>query len=103
MNRYTYLWEFLVAPQHVEAFQREYGPDGAWVALFQRAPGFIETLLLRDAANPLRFITVDRWQSAEAYRAFRSSFAAAYAQLDERCAHLTTRETSLGHYEEAIA
>jgi len=97
---YTYLWEFSVEPERLEEFQREYGPSGAWVALFRRAPGYLDSRLLRDRADPRRFITIDRWTSAEAYRSFHSAFAREYAALDARCAHLSARETSLGEFAE---
>jgi heme-degrading monooxygenase HmoA len=97
---YTYLWEFRVSAEHVEEFERAYGPDGDWVALFRRAAGYLGTSLLRDRGNPLRFITVDRWQSADAHRAFREAFAREYAELDARCAHLTVQEVSLGSFDE---
>jgi heme-degrading monooxygenase HmoA len=96
---YTYLWEFRVKPDQREEFQRLYGPHGPWVALFRQAPGYIETLLLRDRADPDRFITVDRWKSADAHRSFHSAFSREYADLDARCEHLTMRETSLGEFE----
>jgi heme-degrading monooxygenase HmoA len=97
--RYTSLWEFIVEPGHVEEFQRHYGPEGSWVALFRKSRGYIDTVLLRDRTNPQRFITIDRWESADAQRAFRSAFAREYAELDARCARLTTREVSLGDFE----
>jgi heme-degrading monooxygenase HmoA len=100
MARYTYLWEFLVDPEHAAEFAHQYGPAGAWVDLFRRAPGYLETLLLRDRADPQRFVTIDRWASAQAHAAFRASFAREYAALDARCAHLTLRESPLGDFEE---
>jgi len=101
MAAYTYVWEFVVAPEHVEEFERDYGPHGAWAELFRQAPGYIQTLLLRDAAQARRFVTVDRWESAEAYHGFRAQFSRQYAELDARCARLTLRETLLGTFEEA--
>jgi heme-degrading monooxygenase HmoA len=98
---YTYLWEFIVEPAQLEEFQRQYAPTGPWIALFRRAPGYLDTRLLRDRTDPRRFITIDRWTSAEAHRAFRSAFAREYAELDARCAHLTSRETALGEFAEA--
>lgn len=103
MSGYTYLWEFIVKPEQVAEFQRHYGPDGSWVALFREAPGYIDTLLLQDRANPLRFITIDRWQSADAHSAFRTAFAHQYAELDARFSHLTVQETSLGVFDQAIS
>lgn len=99
-NAYTYVWEFEVPAEHVAEFERQYGPAGAWAQLFRRAPGFVETLLLRDNQLPGRYLTVDRWQSEEACRAFRSDFAVEYAQLDEACAALTVGERSLGGFSE---
>jgi len=101
--RYAYLWEFLVAADRREEFEMHYGPRGTWVALFRQSPGHVETILLQDPANALRYLTIDRWESEAAYRAFRARFSGQYADLDARCAHLTTKETSLGHYEEATA
>jgi heme-degrading monooxygenase HmoA len=98
MAHYTYVWEFHVEPGRQREFEREYGPDGAWVALFRQAAGYIETLLLRDRANPVRYVTVDRWDSVEAYRAFRAKFSAEYAALDARCSGLTRHERALGEF-----
>ena len=100
MSTSTYLWEFLVEPDHIEEFERHYGPQGSWVELFRQAPGYIQTLLLRDCENQRRFITIDRWESAAAYRAFRSRFSPQYADLDNRCRGLTTKENLLGSFDE---
>lgn len=97
---YTYLWEFTVTPEHAAEFAQVYGPAGPWVALFKQSAGYLGTLLLRDQANPQRFITVDRWRSAADYQAFRAASAAAYCDLDERCQSLTEHERSLGSYDE---
>ncbi|MGN6453361.1 MAG: antibiotic biosynthesis monooxygenase family protein [Steroidobacteraceae bacterium] len=98
---YTYLWEFIVEPAQLEEFQHQYGPAGPWVVLFRRAPGYLDTRLLRDRADSRRFITIDSWTSAEAHSSFRSAFAREYAELDARCAHLTSRETALGEFVDA--
>ena len=97
--RYTYLWEFIVKPDQVDEFQRQYGPKGSWVALFRKATGYVDTILLRDRANPLRFITIDLWETADAQRSFKDTFAHEYAEVDARCAHLTAREVSLGDFD----
>jgi len=101
-SRYTYLWEFLVAPDRIEEFKHHYGPTGSWVTLFRRSPGYIETLLLQDSANPRRFITIDRWESLDAYQSFHSRFSREYAAIDEVCQHLTITEIPLGRYSEAV-
>ena len=77
---YTYLWEFIVEPSRL------------------KANGYIDTLLLQDRADPHRFITVDRWTSIDAHRAFRPAFSREYAALDAWCEHLTVRETPLGEF-----
>jgi heme-degrading monooxygenase HmoA len=97
---YTSLWEFIVEPEQVEEFERHYGSEGSWVALFRQAPGYIQTLFLRDSMASHRFVTIDRWESADAHRNFPSAFSVQYADLDRRCERLTTRETLLGHFDE---
>lgn len=103
MPAYTYLWEFIVEPEHLAEFERQYGPQGPWVELFRQATGYIQTLLLRDSTDSHRFVTIDRWESADAYRRFRSVFSRQYAELDRRCEKLTTRETLLGNFDESTA
>lgn len=98
MDSYAYVWEFLVRPEKAMLFERLYGPEGDWVALFRRAEGYIDTLLLKDRDVPSRYVTVDRWESEGAYQRFRKAFADDYRALDERAQELTVRERSLGVY-----
>ena len=97
---YVYVWEFRVAPGREAEFVAAYGPAGAWAALFRRAEGYVETLLLQDRAVPGRFVTVDRWRSAQAHDAFVAAFRVEYDALDRACEALTEHETALGTYRE---
>ncbi|HJS90571.1 MAG TPA: antibiotic biosynthesis monooxygenase family protein [Steroidobacteraceae bacterium] len=101
MTAYTYVWEFKVEPDRNQEFQRHYGQEGSWVRLFRQAPGYIQTFLLQDSADRRRFITIDRWQSAEAYQSFRAAYAKDYAELDGRCEALTASETYIGGFDES--
>ena len=49
---------------------------------------------------PGRYVTIDRWESEEAYRAFRARFAGEHDAVDRACEALTVEETPLGAYEE---
>lgn len=100
MTGFASVWEFRVRPEAVAEFERHYGPQGSWAQLFRQAPGYLETLLLRDAEEPLRYLTIDRWRSAADYRGFRARFAREYAALDARCEALTTGEAALGAFAE---
>jgi heme-degrading monooxygenase HmoA len=98
MERYCYIWEFHVHLERQAEFERCYGPEGAWVALFRQAPGYVETLLLQDRSQNLRYVTIDRWESRETYRDFRSQFSRQYEELDQLCQGLTTHEAPLGEF-----
>ena len=100
MSHYTYLWEFRTSAGHRAEFERHYGAEGRWVALFRQAPGFLGTTLLRDRTDALKFVTIDRWRSAADYESFRERFASDYAALDALCEGLTVSETLLGRFEE---
>lgn len=95
---YVTLWEFSVAASRQAEFESAYGPEGRWARLFSGAPGYLGTELLRDRAGGLRYVTIDRWSSVEAWREFKARFAAEYERLDRECAALTTHEAALGEY-----
>jgi heme-degrading monooxygenase HmoA len=95
---YATIWEFTVLPARQAVFEAEYGPAGRWAALFRQAPGYAGSELLRDRMDPRRYVTIDRWESAEAYRDFRRRFAAEYERLDREFESLTAREAPLGEY-----
>lgn len=84
-----------MAREHVREFEQAYGVDGEWVKLFRRAPGYLRTELIRDRENPLRYLTIDSWESEDAYAAFRSQFSKEFAALDAKCAAWTTSEKEI--------
>lgn len=96
---YVILWEFEAAPHARREFERLYGPNGAWAALFRQGEGFIDTELLRDPATAGRYVTVDRWETQAAFEAFRARHAAEYETIDQAGASLTMRETLIGKFE----
>lgn len=100
MTGYTYIWEFRVRSEQRSEFERHYAPQGTWANLFRRAPGFIETILLKDELDAGHYLTIDRWQSKEQHRAFLAQFSREYTELDQECAELTIDEKPLGEYRE---
>jgi hypothetical protein len=96
---YVVLWSFEVPAAHRSEFERAYGPAGAWAELFARSAEYRGTELLRDVAQPGRYVTIDRWTGAAALAAFRAQWRSEYEALDRACATLTASETSLGAYE----
>ncbi|WP_172461718.1 antibiotic biosynthesis monooxygenase family protein [Dyella jiangningensis] len=96
---YDIVWEFRLPATRASEFEHAYGPRGPWVQLFRRAPGYIETQLLRDAEDAARYLTVDRWESRESFEAFRHRHRADYDALDQQLEGLATSETRLGAFE----
>ena len=95
---YVYLWEFIVAPEHVDAFEQAYGRDGEWVQLFRRASGYIRSELHRDREKPNRYVTIDYWESEAAWGTFRSQFSTEFTALDAKCAAWTIGEQEIGRF-----
>lgn len=95
---YATVWEFVVAPARQAEFEAHYGEDGSWARLFRRAEGYRGTELLRDRGNALRYLTIDRWDSREAWQAFKQEHGAEYERLDREFEGLTTHEAPLGEY-----
>lgn len=95
---FAVIWEYEVRAGCEAAFVALYGADGAWVALFREYDGFLGTELLRDADDPSRFATIDRWSSPEAYDAFLTAAESRYAQIDAMGDALTSAERRIGSY-----
>lgn len=95
---YACVWEFRIRPDQGAEFERAYGSDGDWVRLFRRAEGYVGTMLLRDAVDGQRYLTIDRWRSEGEYKEFLRRYGVEYAELDARCAGLTVNERSLGTF-----
>ena len=59
------VWEFRVRAEHEAKFEAAYGPRGEWAMLFGASPAYQGTELLSDASTRGRYMTIDRWRSAE--------------------------------------
>jgi heme-degrading monooxygenase HmoA len=95
---FVVVWQFEIAEEKVAAFEAAYGPEGAWAQLFRVSPEYLGTELLRDAYVPFCYLTIDRWASEDAFRAFRKDHDKEYEALDRASDSLTSRETRIGAY-----
>ena len=98
MSHYAYMWSYEVAPENRDAFCDLYGAEGPWIVLFRQSLAYLGTQLLADLDDIGRFVTIDRWESKEAFVEFRSSFAEEFDALDHRGERLTSREVLLGEF-----
>lgn len=92
---YVRVWEYHVDPERAAAFIDAYDAAGDWARLFEHGAGYAGTDLYRDTADPTRFVTVDRWSSASAWRAFLAQHREAYDALDARTAGLSRSQRAL--------
>jgi len=95
---FVILWQFDIAEDKIAAFEAAYGSQGSWAALFAQSPEYAGTELLKDAYVPGRYLTMDRWTSEEAFRAFRKAHDAEYEVLDRACDSLTASESRIGAF-----
>ena len=92
------IWEYHVKIVHLADFERVYAPNGAWAELFRKGKGYLGTELIRDVQDPHRFLTIDRWTSAEEYNEFLSNWQSEYKVLDAQCEDWTENESLLGRW-----
>lgn len=97
------IWRFRAVAETVSEFREAYAPAGPWARLFAGAPGYLGTELLESATDATTFVTIDRWESEEAWTAFLTRQSKEYAALDARCAGLTVEETEIGAFRMATA
>ena len=93
------VWAFEVKPSCEQQFERAYGPHGDWARFFELGAGYLGTELLR-APGERRYLTIDRWQTREAYEAFRAAQLADYEKIDRGFERLTEREEQIGAFEQ---
>ena len=91
------LWRFRVRPGREPEFEAAYAPAGAWASLFARDPAYRGSDLMR--ATDGTYLTLDRWDSQEAYEAFRARHAAEYDAVDGTCDALIEDEAPVGAVE----
>lgn len=90
------LWEYEVKPGEEKAFEKAYGPEGAWVKLFQGDRHYRQTQLLKDAQRSTIYYTLDYWDNQDDYNRFKQNSQEKYAKLDKATESLTIRERNLG-------
>lgn len=100
---FVILWAFEVKSGCQAAFEKEYGPEGAWAEFFRGDLAYRGTRLARDTARSPSYCTLDFWASRGAYEAFREAHREEYAKIDARCAALTVQEIPLGSFEGTLA
>jgi len=95
---FVIVWQFDITEEKAIAFEDVYGPKGSWATLFARSSEYLGTELLRDAYVPGRYLTIDRWQNEEAFRAFRAQHDLEYEEVDRACDSLTAAEVRIGAF-----
>jgi heme-degrading monooxygenase HmoA len=95
---FVVVWQFEIVEEKVAGFEAAYSPNGTWAQLFRASSDYLGTELLRDAYVPGSYLTIDRWSSEEAFRAFRKDHDKDYEVLDRQCDALTALERRVGAY-----
>ena len=85
------LWEFEVKRGSEEKFEEVYGADGAWAKLFLQDSQYRGTRLVKDVARERVYLTLDFWETREAYEKFKRENAAEYERIDKECEGMTTK------------
>ena len=91
---YIILWKFRPKKGREKDFESAYGPNGGWVQLFKKAKGFIKTELYQNGDGS--YLTVDEWESEEAYEQFKAQNQNEYQDLDSKYQSLTDEEVFIG-------
>ncbi len=93
------IYEYQVKPQVADKFELLYGQSGAWVKLFSRSEDYLGTELAITTDHSFRYVTVDRWQSREAYEEFLEDNQQEYNTLDRLGEAFTESEKKVGTFE----
>jgi heme-degrading monooxygenase HmoA len=86
------MWEFHVASGKEKEFKRAYDANGTWARFFSQETGYKKTMLLPQKERHHSYVTVDIWDSEEAYKLFREKHLHEYNTIDNICEELTESE-----------
>ena len=98
-SAFAVVWEFYAHANKQREFEKAYAPNGLWGRFFRRGEGYIRTELIRDREEPLRYLTMDVWQSRQAYERFKKENRAEYHAIDKKCESLTRTEKLIGKFQ----
>ncbi|MFC1618956.1 antibiotic biosynthesis monooxygenase family protein [Candidatus Neomarinimicrobiota bacterium] len=90
------IWEYVVKEEARGQFELAYGPGGAWSKLFAQCPGFRGTTLLRDTKNPLRYLTIEVWETEAHREQVLAERMAEYSKLNAAFTEWTESRTEVG-------
>lgn len=94
------LWEFEVKPGCEEKFEKVYGVEGAWARLFGQDAAYRGTRLVKDVERERVYLTLDFWETREAYERFKKENAAEYERIDREYEGMAVSEDRLGEYQD---
>ena len=92
---YVIVWRYEVLADAEMDFRVAYGPEGDWARLFANHDGYLGTELITTEV-PGQYLTIDRWDSAEAFNAYMERDLEEYRRLDQKFEAFTVTEEVVG-------
>jgi len=89
------LWEFEVKSGSEELFEEAHGPEGEWMQLFRHGCAVSGHAAAARRGSGSAYVTMDSWESREAYEEFKRRYAVEYAEIDSKGKGLTVRKRLL--------
>jgi heme-degrading monooxygenase HmoA len=94
------VWKFRPPAGREDEFHAAYSGSGNWARLFEQAPGYRGTVLLRPVEAGGWWLTIDRWDTVAHFDAFQNDFGVQYRGLDEELEGVAGEEVFVGAFEE---
>lgn len=89
-------WQFELAAEARDAFERFYGADGPWTALSRRSRSYLGCSFVRDQIQPTRYLLIEYWSEMVVYEKHHADFSDEVAALEARRDGLCLSVTPLG-------
>lgn len=94
------VWKFRPPAGREGEFEQAYSGTGHWARLFEQAPGYRGTVLLRPCMAGDWWLTIDRWETKAYFEAFQDDFGVQYRGLDQELEGVAGEEVFVGAFEE---
>ena len=90
------VWKAKPPADREAEFEHAYSSTGDWVDLFQKAPGYQGTSLLRPSEANGWWFTIDRWDDRADFESFVEVFGEQYRSLDAELEGIAGRNSWSG-------
>lgn len=95
---YSIVWKYTVDKENQEAFEFEYGKQGAWAKLFIKSKNYLGSFLHKNSEKNDEYLIIDTWTEKELYENFKKINKEKYEDMSSKFENFYNKEEKIGEF-----